>query len=384
MRHMNVCVISILLVGALSVSGLFATAQNEKQNMIDWESVDMESLSFDDIVKTYDNAKTSYGKSYESLRKQLEKASEKNNAEEFLQVRNQLRDLKYPEITQAQDEVLVTKMMNAKDEEKKSISSWLYENDRYYHPTLYFTLESKGQGRSFSYRQSVSVMPGEKLTLPAMNVGTTQGVFVGWGLTPDVLSYHSGDEIEMPYVDQTLYAIFQNGVKFTDSVTKTDVFSEGSEAGVPVLNAPDGSFIFDGWYDSYGKKLEGDKVSVGVNSAATYTAFWKSLKIDGVETQYYKDLTIPKDQQVSLRFNLENQGNEALRDMKVVLTSDDSSLKVLNGTLATNRIMPDETKSGTFVILASGSASGSVIKATITATDGQGDTWSVPISLTIK
>lgn len=359
----------------LAASSVFAASGS-------FSSLDLEKASFSDIRKAYEKDMDSFESSSSALRKKLDKAYAQNNGRAYYQTLDQLNELEAPSISRDESELLVERMMSAaSDDEKSQWGQWLYENDPYYRPTLTMTLENKGERSRYSFKQTITVRPGEQVKLPTIDYASDRGVFVGWGITPDAVTYEAGTSIEMPYSDQTLYAIFQKGVKFSDSITGIDQFVTDSTAKVPETKAPDASYLFDGWYDQAGNKLEGDTVTVSEDSSATYTAFWKSVAFSDVKTRYYKDMTIPSGQQVPLAFTIRNQGNEALSGIQVSLDMD--GVTNLTGDLSSRYIAPGATRNGTFVVVASGS-SGDVKKGTITLTDEDGDTWSIPVSITIK
>ena len=177
----------------------------------------------------------------------------------------------------------------------------------------------------------------------------------------------------MPYTDQKLYAIFQNGIRFSDSVTKLEQVTNGDTAVVPSQNAPDSSYLFDGWYDNAtGAKLTESSVKLvdGVASGS-YSGYWKSLRFDAISTKYYQNMTIPAGEQVPVLFTMTNQGNETLGEVEVTLLSDDQNLKVLSDNLSARYIRPQESRNGQFLVLVNGK-SGTKIDATLKVTDGDG------------
>lgn len=346
-----------------------------------FSSLDLEKASLKDIQKAYEDDRNDYQASLASLRKKLDKAYAQNNARRYYDTMDQINDLTEPGITQEQDETLVSRMMNADGEEKDAWGQWLFENDPYYRPTLTLEMENSGKHSRYTFRQTVSVAPGSDVDLPKLQADTDKGVFVGWGITPDAVTYKAGDKVVMPYADQTLYAIFQNGVKFTDSITGIDTFTSDADAAVPEVQAPDASYIFDGWYDQDGKKLEGTTVSAG-DGSSSYTAYWKSIAFDDIKTRYYKDLTVPAGEQVSLSFTIKNQGNEALSDVKVSM-EDNDALTNLTGELSARYMREGASLKGTFVVVASGK-SGDRIDTHLVVTDEDGDSWTIPVALQVK
>lgn len=378
MRYMNGLKIAAVCSAMLLASGGVWAASGKQ----DFSSLDLSSATFEQIQKSYEEAEKQYQEDYQDLISKRNKAWSQNNARRFYEIQDQIDALEDPSLTREQSETLVERMMNSVDDEKAEWGKWLYENDPYYQPKLTMRLESKGSRRNYSFEQTISVEPGQEVSLPTLDASGSKGVFVGWGITPDKVTYQAGDKISMPYADQSLYAIFQKGVKFSDPVTGYEQFFTDSEAQVPELTAPDASYIFDGWYDRDGDELTEKSVSVTDDSAETYTAYWKSIAFSDIKTRYYKDMTIPGGEQVPLTFEIKNQGSEALRDVKVSLEAGDE-LNNLTGDLSSRYIAPGSTKRGTFVLVADGK-SGDKIDATIKVTDEDGDGWSMPVTITLK
>lgn len=376
MRHGSTLRKALILSTAVvfSVSGLWASSAFGK--------TDLEQASLADIKKSYEEAVEDYNDEYDSIKKTLDKAFAQRNSKKFYQAKDEMDSLERPVITQEDDEKLVTRMMDASDDEKDQWAEFLFENDPYYSPSLTMTMDSSDDHSRYSYQQTLRVKPGEDVKLPTLSYSGEKGVFTGWGITPDEVTYQPGESIKMPYTDQTLYAIFQKGVKFSDSITGTESFTtEEGDVQVPELTAPDASYIFDGWYDANGDKLEGDTVTVSADSAATYKAFWKSVLVSDIKTRYYKDLTVPAGEQVKVSFSVKNQGNEGLTGLKISLEGE--GVKNLTGDLSTRFIAPGQTKTGTWTVIISGD-SGAIVDATLTVTNEDGDTWTVPVQFTVK
>lgn len=373
-----------LLVVAFISCGLYAASSNGKRYQA-FQSLDLTTASFSEVQKTYEEMQNEYVSEYQELRKQLLKAYTQNNATKYYSTLQEIGDLPDPRLTKDQSEAFISRMMNATGDEKAQWANWLYQNSNSYRPVLSLSLSNRGENSQFAYSQEISVKPGEKVTLPTVDLGGANGIFIGWGITPDEVKYKAGDDISMPYTDQKLYAIFQNGIKFSDPVTKLEQLTRGSSAKVPVPVALDTSYLFDGWYNNLtGDKVTSDTVQLadGVNSAS-YSAYWKSLRFDSISTKYYKDLTVPAGEQIPVLFTLTNQGNESLDDVVVSLESDNQSLRVLSENLSSRYIRPQEKRQGQFLVLLSGE-SGTKIDATIKVTDSEGASWSQPVTFSIK
>jgi len=385
MRHSrNFRFLAIMLVVAFMSCGLYAASSNAKKYQA-FQSLDLSTASLGDVKKAYNDMQTEYVSGYQDLKKQLQKAYSQNNADKYYSTLQQMQNLPDPRLTDTQTEALVSRMMNASGDEKAQWADWLYENSRGYHPTLSLSLCNDGKNQRFAYSQQISVKPGEKVKLPTVDLGGDNGIFVGWGITPDEVKYKAGEEMPMPYTDQKLYAIFQNGIRFSDSVTKLEQVTNGDTAVVPSQNAPDSSYLFDGWYDNAtGAKLTESSVKLvdGVASGS-YSGYWKSLRFDAISTKYYQNMTIPAGEQVPVLFTMTNQGNETLGEVEVTLLSDDQNLKVLSDNLSARYIRPQESRNGQFLVLVNGK-SGTKIDATLKVTDGDGASWTQPLSLTVK
>ncbi|MFA6844695.1 MAG: hypothetical protein WCR02_03120 [Sphaerochaetaceae bacterium] len=377
--------IVLLLIVILASFGLFASASSEKQKDLSLSSMDLTKVSLSQIKQAYEHDKKAYESEYLNLQKALDKARRTHNAEQYYQEVAQWRNLSDYSLTQEETQTLISRLVNLQGQERDDWATWLYQNSGYYRPSLNLSLFNEGQNSRYSFHQGISVQPGEMVTLPSVTLGGDNGVFVGWGISPDEVKYKAGQQIPMPYTDQTLYAIFNKGVKFSDEVTDFELFSQDVTVAVPSLTAPDSSYLFDGWYDNAtGTKLEGSKFSLAEGkSSASFSAYWKSLKFSSVGTQYYKDNTVPSDEQASLLFTLGNSGNEPLHDCTLTLESDNPGLKVLSGSLSSRRIDPGEEQKGEFTILLAG-ASGSTIEARLKVVDSSGASWSQPVIFTVK
>ena len=229
----------------------------------------------------------------------------------------------------------------------------------------------------FNYKYVICTEPGSTVTLPSMDVNiTSEGVFAGWGLTEDEVTYEAGAEITMPYSDLTLYPVFRSGVLFTDSITGTEVFEEGDSINAPVLEAPDETYVFTGWYDENGEKADGSK-TLGEGESAVYYAGWKSVLISGVRCTQGR-----KSSEIS--FSLMNQGTQNTGSLTIELVPENSNvLTVKSGAVTTRGIRVSQWKNGSFDVKVSGN-SGDVVKATIVVTDSDGNTWKAPVEFTVK
>ena len=385
-------VIATLLILLLASAGLFASGAVENADgevkvakvsdvPADFSSLDMETASFAEIMDSYQAAVENYNTKAEAIMDKMVRSYNEGNVDDYFDAKGMLRNLAVPMITLEQTEVLAQRLSDSKDTEAAAgFAAWLYENSMFYRPQITLTKdypEDMGIAAMFGYKYVISTEPGSTVTLPSLDIGfTSEGVFAGWGVTENEVTYEAGAEITMPYSDLTLYAIFRSGVLFSDSVTGTEVFEEGNEINAPVLEAPDDTYVFMGWYDANGRKADGSAVLEDGESAAYY-AGWKSVLVSVVRVTQGR-----RNSEVS--FSIMNQGNMNTGSLTIELVPEDSNtMTVTSGTLRTNGIRVMQSKSGSFDVKLSGN-SGDVVKATIVVTDADGNTWKTPVEITVK
>jgi hypothetical protein len=211
----------------------------------------------------------------------------------------------------------------------------------------------------------------------------------------------------MPYTNQTLYAIWGTGVKFTDQVSNTNVYNsdvqEGSEVQVPTPSAPDSSYLFVGWYDrSTGTLLKDETTYTLTGKAASFEALWRELSIESVQPLYYAADKLPTQTQLSVGFSLKNGGSLALQGLQATLKTDSQFVTLIKDVLAVRPIpvgmqvtnnswiptsgQPEiEGEENTFrFVIAKDTPSGTVIPFTLEFSDNKGNTWSSSTSFTVK
>ena len=317
----------VLALTVLVASPLFASGATEKGT--NFKELDLNTASLKDMESAWTYSVESYNAQRTSLRTAMNEAMEKRNVEDYLELRSLYNSLEYPMITKEQTETLTERILNTENqEEKDEIASFLYENSAWYHPTLTFEYSVTNGNYSRSYRKSFSAVPGTTVTAPEVK---GDGVFLGWSADGENVTYESGDEISMPYSDTVLYAIFSTGITFKDSISGNDSYTEGTEASVPVVTTEDSNLVFLGWYDEYGKKVDGDTVTVENGKSKEYTSLYRGVEIGDASIRYYEDGKIPSSTQVVLSFPIKNTGNTALRNLKVSLGGEE--VKVLSSSL---------------------------------------------------
>ena len=391
MKNFKTIIVTLLLL-TVALSGAFAQGSKESSEAlavskkVELSSVDLSSASLQTIKDAYQSEIDSYKAKYESIYNKMVESYKQGNADDYFDAKGMLRNLAYPEITAEQTEALVNRINAEKDEAAKAeLSSWLYENSRYYHPTLTFTSSngSEGEGSFFSYHFDISSEPGSKVTVPQMRTRSVEsGIFAGWGTEDGKVLYQAGEEITMPYEDQILYAVYKSGALFIDSVAGTRTMQDGPSVTVPASAAPDDSYVFLGWFDGAGNKAEGT-ITLEDGQSKVFSAAYRSVLIEDVRARHTKD-GIPADKKVELAFSLYNQGSTNTGKLTVDLVCESGdALKNLSGELHTRGISVGEEKSGSFTVVAKGN-SGDVINASIVVTDEDGNSWKAPVSLTIK
>ena len=370
-----------LMVFALSVFfvlPLFASGATEKGT--NFKDLDLNTAAVKDMENAWNYSVESYSSQRTSLRTAMNEAIEKRDVEDYLELRSLYNSLEYPMITKEQTETLTARMLNTESqEEKDAMASFLYENSVWYHPTITFQYSVTNGNFSRSYTRSYSSVPGTKVTVPEVK---GEGVFLGWSTDGESVVYKSGEEITMPYSDTVLYALFSTGITFKDSVSGNDTYVEGTEASVPdVVVTEDSGLVFLGWYDQYGKKIDGDTVTVENGRSKEYTALYKGVEIGEASIRYYEDGKIPSSTQVVLSFPIKNIGNTALKNLKVSLSGED--VKVLSSSFDATLIGDESSLNASFLVYADGEkGEEKVFKATVE--DSSGNVWTEDFTFVIQ
>ena len=367
----------VLALTVLVASPLFASGATEKGT--NFKELDLNTASLKDMESAWTYSVENYNAQRTSLRTAMNEAMEKRDVEDYLELRSLYNSLEYPMITKEQTETLTERILNTENqEEKDEIASFLYENSAWYHPTLTFEYSVTNGNYSRSYRKSFSAVPGTTVTAPEVK---GDGVFLGWSADGENVTYESGDEISMPYSDTVLYAIFSTGITFKDSISGNDSYTEGTEASVPVVTTEDSNLVFLGWYDEYGKKVDGDTVTVENGKSKEYTALYRGVEIGDASIRYYEDGKIPSSTQVVLSFPIKNTGNTALRNLKVSLGGEE--VKVLSSSLKATLIGDESSLNASFLVYVEGEK-GEEKVFTATVEDASGNVWTKDFTLTVQ
>ena len=367
-----------LVLSVFFVLPLFASGATEKGT--NFKDLDLNTAAVKDMENAWNYSVESYSSQRTSLRTAMNEAIEKRDVEDYLELRSLYNSLEYPMITKEQTETLTARMLNTESqEEKDAMASFLYENSVWYHPTITFQYSVTNGNFSRSYTRSYSSVPGTKVTVPEVK---GEGVFLGWSTDGESVAYKSGEEITMPYSDTVLYALFSTGITFKDSVSGNDTYVEGTEASVPdVVVTEDSGLVFLGWYDQYGKKIDGDTATVENGMSKEYTALYKGVEIGEASIRYYEDGKIPSSTQVVLSFPIKNIGNTALRNLKVSLSGED--VKVLSSSFDATLIGDESSLNASFLVYTDGEkGEEKVFKATVE--DSSGNVWTEDFTFVIQ
>lgn len=384
-------IISSLIILMLSAGLVFASSAQALQEEFEAAA---SSGEIEAAIDAHSELEDAIAKEYRSLEKDLEKAIEKNDRQLYYSTRAQMQDLsRLGKISQEDTASLLSAIVNSDSDEAQEWALWLYENSSYYHPVLTLCADASGDSYSRTYRKSVSYAPGTEVTLPssAGENARYSGVLIGWGITPDEVTYEPGETILMPYTDQSLYAIFRSQVVFSDSESSDDtVFTDVKEGDVIQVPVPSDSqdAIFEGWYDrSSGQYLSAEDTEYTVKGmGASFEALYIKLEADEISTGPYDVTRLPAGVQIPLTFSLTNSGSEDVRDVDITVTCDSNHARLIN-TEAWLRQMKsghDYTLRNVILVISQDCPSGEEIPLTVTMEDSDGNTFSSTFTLSVR
>lgn len=393
----------VVLIGMVAVTAA-PTAEKQYATL---QTSDITTMSLEELKKSIDTLKDAVVREQDEAYKNLSQARAKGDRTAYLEAWESLDRLAGYRMTSAQTDALLQKILAFDEPKRSEYAAWLYQTSAYYKPSLTLDFSAEGDTYRYSYRQQIKREPGSELTLPdnsQIRLNSAHlGVLAGWGLTPDEVTYQPGETITMSYTDQTLYAIYQSGVRFVDDLNKTDVFFEEGKVEVPTPAASDASAIFAGWYDRTTGKLITDPSSYTAEGKGAYfEALWKRLAIEDFTVLYYDQAKLPTNTQIGIGFSYTNTGNVNLAGLKATLSSESEYVRMLKGDLQLGRLSAGlsstnnsrfATKSkqavrgeaNTFRFIVSDSApAGSVIPFKLTITNDRGDSWTHAFELTVR
>lgn len=399
----------LLMIGLLVLVGMafLAASPTAEKQYAALQTSDITATSLEDLRKSIDTLKRAVVREQDEAYKNLTQARAKGDRDAYREAWEDLDRLASYQMTSAQTDALLQRILALDEPERSEYAAWLYQTSPYYKPSLTLDFSAKDETYSYSYRQQIRREPGSEITLPDSSQirlnSARLGVLVGWGLTPDEVTYQPGETITMSYTDQTLYAIYQSGVRFVDDMNKTDIFFEEGKVEVPTPTSGDASAIFAGWYDRTTGKLITDPSTYTVEGkGALFEALWKQLAIEDVTVLYYDRTKLPTNTQIGIGFSYTNTGNVNLTGLKATLSSESEYVRMLKGELQLGRLSAGlsstnnsrfATKSkqevrgeaNTFRFIVSDSApAGTVLPFTLTITNDRGDSWTHAFELSVR
>lgn len=399
----------LLMIGLLVLVGMafLAASPTAEKQYAALQNSDITATSLEDLRKSIDTLKRAVVREQDEAYKNLTQARAKGDRDAYREAWEDLDRLASYQMTSAQTDALLQRILALDEPERSEYAAWLYQTSPHYKPSLTLDFSAEDETYSYSYRQQIRREPGSEITLPDSSQiklnSARLGVLVGWGLTPDEVTYQPGETITMSYTDQTLYAIYQSGVRFVDEMNKTDIFFEEGKVEVPTPTSGDASAIFAGWYDRTTGKLITDPSTYTVEGkGALFEALWKQLAIEDVTVLYYDRTKLPTNTQIGIGFSYTNTGNVNLTGLKATLSSESEYVRMLKGELQLGRLSAGlsstnnsrfATKSkqevrgeaNTFRFIVSDSApAGTVLPFTLTITNDRGDSWTHAFELTVR
>lgn len=399
----------LLMISLLVLVGMafLAASPTAEKQFAALQNSDITATSLEDLRKSIDTLKRAVVREQDEAYKNLTQARAKGDRDAYREAWEDLDRLASYQMTSAQTDALLQRILALDEPERSEYAAWLYQTSPHYKPSLTLDFSAEDETYSYSYRQQIRREPGSEITLPDSSQiklnSARLGVLVGWGLTPDEVTYQPGETITMSYTDQTLYAIYQSGVRFVDEMNKTDIFFEEGKVEVPTPTSGDASAIFAGWYDRTTGKLITDPSTYTVEGkGALFEALWKQLAIEDVTVLYYDRTKLPTNTQIGIGFSYTNTGNVNLTGLKATLSSESEYVRMLKGELQLGRLSAGlsstnnsrfATKSkqevrgeaNTFRFIVSDSApAGTVLPFTLTITNDRGDSWTHAFELTVR
>lgn len=388
---------------------LLVAAPNAERLFRDVEALDYQNQSLESIKNAYDRLDDGLVRDAQQARRDMLEAREKGDLASYREAYMRLEKLKTFRMKGEESNLLLGRIMSEAEPKRGEYAQWLYQRSDSYNPVLSLDFSAQGENFRYSYRQQIQKAPLSEVVLPdstQLRANSSQvGILKGWGFTPSELTYKAGETITMPYTNQTLYAIWESGVRFIDETRDTlyEGVAEGSEVVVPTPSISDLSAIFVGWYDrgSNTLLLDDEKYTVK-GKGALFEPLWKSLSLMEIAPLYYSSEALPKHTQLAVGFSLHNKGNIDLQGLEAHLETRSPHVTMLEnrlvlGNLATNRYRTNNSRFSTTsplavrggyntfrFVVSDAAPSGSVIPFTLIITDGNGDAWSLPVEFKVE
>ncbi|HPZ15095.1 MAG TPA: hypothetical protein PLX25_00385 [Sphaerochaeta sp.] len=400
MKRTHIGLIIILTVVSMGL-GAHPTAETQ------YAAIAGKTFSLSEAKPVFEKLDVTIEKEREALGKTMAEAVRKGDLQAYRQGQRDLALLSTYRMSRKQSDALLSELLTLDESEQGEWAAWLQEKSPYWRPTLTLDFSSEGEGYRYSYRQQIRANANGEVTLPAagdIRFNTRQvGILAGWGLTPDSVTYQQGETITMPYTDQTLYAIYQDGVRFIDERSNIDLVFSGEEITVPVPESGSAEAIFGGWYDRTTGELITDVSSYQrEGKGGYYEALWKEVSIDGIALLYWDSSAVPTNTQLAVGFSYTNRGNVDERALRATLSSESEYVTLLRDQLTLSRLNAGYTstnnsrwsstasqriygEANTMRLLISPDApSGTEIPLTLTITDEGDNQWSREFVLTVR
>jgi len=331
-------------------------------------------------------------KEMEATRKDMVEARVKRDSFIYQEAHERMAKLVSYGITYEQTEMLYTRIVQLEEPTRTRYANWLYDNSKFYRPSLLVDYSVSGNGFNYSFSQKLSQRPGTPITLPDSShirlPSNHVGILAGWGHEPGSIAYLPGEEIAMPYISKTVYAVWKSGISFIDTLSNVDIVYDGLATGStvrsPIPVPPDSSYRFAGWYDSGTRTL----VNSGSNytlkgKGATFEGLWKKMQIESAGPINYSATLVPCGIQLQIGFAVSNRGNTMLDGLSVKIESSSPKIMIVRDSVGVGQLPAGVYRSytnrfgtNTFVVLiASGTPSGTEIPYTLTITDSSGEQW---------
>ncbi len=396
-------VVMIMIILAIVSMTLAARPTAEKQ----YAAIQGEVLSLEEAKKAYDALDEAIAKEREAALKSLNDAVVKQDRTAYRSAQMALSQLTAYHMSRAQSDALLSQVLAFDEGERAEWVAWLAGKSPYWRPTLTLDFSAEGEGYRYSYRQQIAQSASSEVTLPSSSdirfSSKHLGILAGWGVTPDEVTYQAGETIAMPYTDQTLYAVYQDGVRFVDERSGIDLTVTGGDVTVPIPESPDAGALFSGWWDrTTGTLITGSDPYTAEGKGAFFEALWKQLSIDDIALLYYAGDKAPRNTQLAVGFSYTNAGNIELSGLTATLSSGSEYVTLLRDTLplgrlaagysgtnnsrwATTGAQPISGQSNTMrLVIAKDAPSGTTIPLTLTIADSQGVVWSKEFVLTVE
>ncbi|MFA5447036.1 MAG: hypothetical protein WC233_02025 [Sphaerochaeta sp.] len=393
-------IVFTVILAVVSMS-LVAHPTAEKQ----YAAIEEEILSLSEAKDAFKKLDLAIEREREALQMTLTEAQKSGNRQAFRQGRADLARLSTYRMSRAQSDALLSEIMALSEPSRSEEAAWLAQNSPYWRPRLILDFSAVGPGYRYSYRQQISQKSGSEVTLPTadqVRLNTRElGILAGWGESEDEVTYRPGEKIVMPSLDQTLYAIYESGVRFVDRKTGIDETVALDEVNITLPTAEDA--VFAGWYDRASRTLvkeAGPYTPQG--KGAFFEALWKELSIEDVSLLYVDQEKVPTGRQLGVGFSYANRGNVDLSGLEAILTTDSEHVRLLkqsidlgrlsagyaatnNSRFATRMIQRIGGERNTMRLVISPEApSGTEITLTLTISDGNGDRWSRDLVLVVE